>query len=155
MPGRHKGVGMNKPKKKRVEVQHWLKVSLLLRGIEPDAPVPLEAPGDEGSNVTSPIDIQAGLRRNMIEAQKLAREVAKIWKNVDKQMARADEEYKAHEKILEWLESLPRQRLARERRYVAKEIACTKHDKEIADRTWWMLYKYHGELNGECMHTRD
>ena len=33
MPGRHKGIGMNKPRKTRVEVPKMLMVKLLLRGV--------------------------------------------------------------------------------------------------------------------------
>ena len=33
MPGRHRGIGMNKPRKTKVEVPKLIKVRLLLRGI--------------------------------------------------------------------------------------------------------------------------
>ena len=48
---RHKGIGMNKPKKKKVPVPKFITVRLLLRGLEPEpaADVDLERAGPHWS----------------------------------------------------------------------------------------------------------
>ena len=107
MPGRHKGIGMNKPKKKRVERLAMLKVKLILRGIELDNVADAPAEQDQADPGAA---LHDDLRQEWLRRKRSARRLEKLVDRYTRMMARAEKLQDVNQGMVEFLKNLPRQR---------------------------------------------
>ena len=126
---RHKGIGMNRPKKTKVEVPQFLKVALLLNGWALDVQ---EAP-EEKRRKRSPRMMELSVQRRVIRAcEKRTRFCQKQHDKAVLRSSKAVAGLDACMRMLQYLSSLPRQRYAAGRLRVKLEL-----EQEMTDLPGW------------------
>ena len=93
---RHKGIGMNRPKKKKVQPSGMLKVSLILRGI--DLENVTDAPAEQDQADPGPGSL-FDWRQEWLRSKRSARRLDKLVDRYAKMMARAEKLQDVNERM--------------------------------------------------------